>query len=53
MKMNIIEGKRGRKRSKKYMIGFDWEWYEGHCACVGDVENRDEWRFRTRMAEPK
>jgi hypothetical protein len=21
--------------------------------CVGDVENRDEWRFRIRVADPK
>jgi hypothetical protein len=21
--------------------------------CLGGVENRDKWRFRTRMADPK
>jgi hypothetical protein len=43
MKMNV-EGKRKRGKPKK-------RWLDTNDKCV-DVENRDEWRFRTKVANP-
>jgi hypothetical protein len=52
MKINV-EGKRGRGRPKKrwlYKIKND---ISAVCVCIGDVENRDEWNFNTRVVDPK
>jgi hypothetical protein len=52
MKMNV-EGKGRRGRPKKrwlYMIENDTR---AIGVCVGDIENRDEWRLKTRGVDPK
>ncbi len=48
-----VEGKRGRGRPKKRWM----ENIENDMRLVGvgigDVKDRDKWRFRTRVADPK
>jgi hypothetical protein len=47
-----IEGKRGRRRPKKRWL----DTIENDMSVdvwIEDVENRNEWRFRTRVANPK
>jgi hypothetical protein len=51
MKMNV-EGKR-RRKSKKIWFNTIEDDMRAIGVYVGDVENRDKWRFRTRMADPK
>jgi hypothetical protein len=48
-----VEGKRGRGKSKNRKL--DTIKYNMRVVgvCVGDVENRDQWRFRTNVADPK
>jgi len=52
MKTNI-EGKRGKKKQKKRWL----DTIDNDMRAVGvgvrEVENRDKWRFRTMMADPK
>lgn len=52
-KMNV-KGKEEEEETKKETVGYVWEWYEGFvCVCVEDVENLDEWRFRTIVVDLK
>jgi hypothetical protein len=53
MKMNV-EGKirRGRQKKKRWLDTIE-NGIRIVDVCVGDVENRNEWKFRTRMIDPK
>jgi hypothetical protein len=53
MEMND-ERKRGRKRPKTRWLGtIELGTMRAAGLCVWDVENQDEWKFRTRMADLK
>jgi hypothetical protein len=56
MKMNV-DGKIGRGKPKKRsldMIENDMRAVADFCCvCIRDVENRDKWRFWTRVVDPK
>jgi len=55
MKMNV-EGKGRKRKAKKEMDGFELRLTMTLRAvgeCVGDVENRDEWRIRTKVSDPE
>ena len=52
MKMNV-EGKRGRGRPKmKWLENIEKD-MRVVGVCIGDVKDRDRWRFRTRVADPE
>jgi hypothetical protein len=49
-----VKGKRGRERSqKRWLDTIENDMRAAVGVCVGVVENRDEWRFKTRVADPK
>jgi hypothetical protein len=48
-----VEGKRGRGRTKKRWLDMIENDMNVISVYVGDVENQDEWSFRTRVADPK
>jgi hypothetical protein len=48
-----FEGKRGRTRPKEIWLDTIENDMRSVGVCIGDAENRNEWRFRTRMADPK
>ena len=52
MKMNV-EGKRSRGRPKKRWLENIEKDMRVVGVCIGDVKDRDWWRFRTRVADPK
>jgi len=58
MRMNV-EGKRGRRRpkkTKKEIVGSDMidsNMRADDGACIGDVEDRDDWRSGLRVADSK
>jgi hypothetical protein len=52
MKINI-EGKRGRGKPKKRWLDMIEDDMRAISVSIGDVENRDEWKFRTMIADPK
>jgi hypothetical protein len=52
MKMNV-EGKRERGKLKKRWLDMIKNDMRAVDVCVWDVENQDEWRFRTKVADPK
>jgi hypothetical protein len=52
MKMNV-EGKREKERQKKKWFNTIVNTIRGVGVSVRDIENQDEWRFRTRMADLK
>jgi len=51
MKMNV-ERKRGRGRPKERWLD-TIENMRAVSVCVGDLKNRDKWRFKTKVANPK
>jgi len=52
MKINV-EGKRGIRKPKKKWLNTIENDMRADGLCVGDVENRDNWRFRKKVADPK
>jgi hypothetical protein len=50
---NNVNGKRGRGKPKKRRLNTIENDMRTVDVFVGDVKNRDEWRFRTRVANPK
>jgi hypothetical protein len=52
MKINV-DGKIGRGKPKKKWLDKIENDMRTVSVSVGDAENRDEWRFRTQVADPK
>lgn len=52
MKTNV-EGRKRRGRSKKRWLNTVENDMKAFGVCLEDIENRDEWRFRTRVVDPK
>jgi hypothetical protein len=52
MKKNV-EGKKEEKDQKKRWLDTIENYIRAVGVCVGDVENRDELKFRTRVIDPK
>jgi len=52
VKMNVVEGKRVKGRSKNRWLDTIKN-MRAVGVCVGDVENRDKWRYRTKVAGPQ
>ena len=50
--MHVVD-KRGRGRPKKRWLENIEEDMRAVGVCIGDVKDRDRWRFRTRVADPK
>jgi len=51
MKMNV-EGKRGRGRPNKRWLDIIENDMRAVGVCKGDLENRNKWKFRTKVANP-
>jgi len=51
MKM-IFEGKRGRRRYKGCLDTIENN-MRAASVCIGNVESRDKWTFRLKVANPK
>jgi hypothetical protein len=52
-KQYYFEGKRRRGRPKKRWLDMIENDMRAISVCIGDKENRDEWSFRTRVADPE
>jgi hypothetical protein len=52
MEINV-EGKRRRGKPIKRRLNTIENDMRAVDVCVGDVKNQDEWRFRTRVSDPK
>jgi len=48
-----VEGKRGRGIPKKRWLDTIGNYMRAVVVCIGDVENRDKWKFMTKMKEKK
>lgn len=49
-----VEGRRGTERSKNKWLDTIGNYVRATVGVrVGDVENSDKWRFRTRVVDPK